>query len=73
VNKKLQRDISAWGRDGGGDDDGGKNDTSGAKNDTSGAKNDKSGAKNDTSAAQQRRESRRSSHRRSINSEHAML
>jgi hypothetical protein len=69
VNKKLQRDtcISAWGRNGGGgDDDGGKNDTSGTKN-------DKSGAKNDTSAAQQRRESRRSSHRRSINSEQAML
>jgi hypothetical protein len=76
VNKQLQGDIRAWGRDGGGggDDDGGKNDTSGAKNDTSGAKNDKSGAKNDTiSAAQQRRESRRSSHRRSINSEHAKL
>jgi len=66
VKKQLQGDISAWGRDRGGGDDGGKNDKSGAKNDTS-------GGKNDTSAAQQRRESRRSSHRRSINSEQAML
>ena len=66
VNKQLQGDIRAWGRDGGGGGDGAKNDTSAAKNDTS-------AAENDTSAAQQRRESRRSSHRRSINSEQAML